>query len=261
MKGNDMRDKTFKKIIFTFLAVTTFAYFASLAYAFTRDWDESDPIDHTLNSKWPAEIREVMVDVSERLTATFYGFSTGETLVGAKNLPFNVQGSDPGATASQIKVYSKDVSAKAELFFQDEDANVIQVTSAGSLNITAACASIYPIGSVYIATVSTNPGTLLGCGTWTAFGAGKMMVSLDSGDADFDTSEETGGSKTSSALIAHTHTKQSYEGGADSGDDNRLDGTNSDTAFGTVTTDSSGSGSSYSIMNPYIVVYMWERAS
>jgi hypothetical protein len=55
---------------------------------------------------------------------------------------------------------------------------------------------LYPVGSVYInAAVSTNPGTLLGFGTWAAFGAGRVLVGLDAGDVDFDTVEETGGAK------------------------------------------------------------------
>src|SRR3990167_3473909 len=56
--------------------------------------------------------------------------------------------------------------------------------------------TIYPVGALYISTLSTNPNTLLGFGTWAAFGAGKVLVSLDSADADFDTVEETGGAKT-----------------------------------------------------------------
>lgn len=59
---------------------------------------------------------------------------------------------------------------------------------------------IYPVGSVYInASDATNPGTLLGFGTWEAFGAGRVMVGLDSEDGDFDTAEETGGAKTVAA--------------------------------------------------------------
>lgn len=54
----------------------------------------------------------------------------------------------------------------------------------------------FPIGSVFIAVVATNPSSLLGYGTWSAFGAGRVMVGLDSGDTAFDTAEETGGAKT-----------------------------------------------------------------
>jgi hypothetical protein len=63
----------------------------------------------------------------------------------------------------------------------------------------------FPVGSVFISVVSTNPGTLLGYGTWSAFGAGKVLVGLDSGDTDFDTVEETGGAKTK-AISAHSGT-------------------------------------------------------
>ena len=58
----------------------------------------------------------------------------------------------------------------------------------------------FPVGSVFLAVVATNPGTLLGYGTWSAFGAGRMLVGLDAGQTEFDTVEETGGAKT------HGHT-------------------------------------------------------
>jgi hypothetical protein len=64
---------------------------------------------------------------------------------------------------------------------------------------------LYPVGSIYInATSSTNPATLLGFGTWTAFGAGRVMVGLDAGNTLFDTAEETGGSADAIA-VSHTH--------------------------------------------------------
>lgn len=72
--------------------------------------------------------------------------------------------------------------------------------------VTAALSAVYPVGSIYInASVSTNPATLLGFGTWTEFGAGKVIVGLDSADALFDTLEETGGSKNA-INVSHTHT-------------------------------------------------------
>src|SRR3990172_5507683 len=73
---------------------------------------------------------------------------------------------------------------------------------------------VWPIGSIFTAVVSTNPGTLLGFGTWSAFGAGRVLVGLDSGDADFDTVEETGGAKTvtldATMIPAHTHTQNAH---------------------------------------------------
>jgi hypothetical protein len=72
--------------------------------------------------------------------------------------------------------------------------------------VTAALSAAYPVGSIYInAGVSTNPATLLGFGTWTAFGAGRVLVGLNASDASFDTLEETGGSKDA-IVVSHTHT-------------------------------------------------------
>ena len=76
--------------------------------------------------------------------------------------------------------------------------------------VQAALAAIYPVGSIYTnATNSTNPGTLLGFGTWTAFGAGRVPVGYNSGDTDFDTAEETGGSKTSTGTVSLSGTSGS----------------------------------------------------
>lgn len=57
-------------------------------------------------------------------------------------------------------------------------------------------ANVWPVGFVLVTTTPTNPGVTLGFGTWSAFGAGRVLVGLDAGDTDFDTVEETGGSKT-----------------------------------------------------------------
>jgi hypothetical protein len=73
--------------------------------------------------------------------------------------------------------------------------------------VQAALQALHPVGSIYInATNSTNPGTLLGFGTWTAFGAGRVPVGFNASDTDFDTAEETGGAKTvsSSGTISGT---------------------------------------------------------
>ena len=56
------------------------------------------------------------------------------------------------------------------------------VTSAITTAIAAVKLALYPVGSIYTqATVATNPATLLGFGTWAAFGAGRVMVGLDGG--------------------------------------------------------------------------------
>jgi len=75
----------------------------------------------------------------------------------------------------------------------------------------------YPIGSIYInAGVDTNPAdaSMLGFGTWVAFGSGKVPVGFDSGDVDFDDLADTGGAKTHALSVAelatHGHTQDSH---------------------------------------------------
>jgi hypothetical protein len=147
---------------------------------------------------------------------------------------------------------------------------------------------LYPIGSVYSnATSSTNPATLLGFGTWTAFGAGKVMVGLDSGDATFSTVGNTGGSKDA-ITVSHTHTATSTDSGhshtlsisagstitglGSSGSSGwqgantgvtyvNTSGTNSSTASITTTVASAGSSGTNANLMPYVVVYMWKRTA
>ena len=73
---------------------------------------------------------------------------------------------------------------------------------------------VYPVGSVYISIVSTNPATLLGVGTWSAFATGRTLVGIDAGQTEFDTVEETGGAKTHTLITAempsHTHTQDAH---------------------------------------------------
>ncbi len=72
----------------------------------------------------------------------------------------------------------------------------------------------WPVSSVYLAVVSTNPATLLGFGTWVAFGAGKVPVGYLAADPDFGTVEATGGAKTvtlsSTEMPAHTHVQDAH---------------------------------------------------
>ena len=67
----------------------------------------------------------------------------------------------------------------------------------------------WPVGSIFISAVATNPADLLGGGTWEAFGTGRVLVGIDAGQTEFDTLLETGGSKTQTLVEAnlpsHTH--------------------------------------------------------
>ena len=53
---------------------------------------------------------------------------------------------------------------------------------------------IYPVGSIYISTASTNPSSFLG-GTWEAYGKGQTLVGIDTESTEFKTAGQTGGVK------------------------------------------------------------------
>ena len=163
--------------------------------------------------------------------------------------------------------------------------------------VQAAVNALYPVGSIYTnASVSTNPNTLLGFGTWSAFGSGKVLVGVDAGDAAFDTLGETGGSKdaitvshthtatfTGTALGTHNHTITATTSGSDSpqgslaypvynGTSGEGGGTGTPTSptlaavsagtpAGTIAVDSTGSSGTNANLQPYITVYMWRRTA
>ena len=168
------------------------------------------------------------------------------------------------------------------------------LSAAGTTVATvAAIQALYPVGSIYInAGVSTNPATLLGFGTWAAFGAGRVMVGLDGGDPLFDVLQETGGSKDAT-LVSHNHfgetgvNKTSHNHSFTIGRDfgaTKPDGagvgfgphgfTNSNGFQDTLTTgfdleghrhdfttSTSGSSATNANIQPYITVAMWRRTA
>jgi hypothetical protein len=143
--------------------------------------------------------------------------------------------------------------------------------------VQAALAAIYPVGSIYTnATNATNPGTLLGFGTWTAFGAGRVAI----GDGGGFAAGATGGS-ADAVVVSHTHTFTTNGAGSHSHTYTRPSGTapqsGSDTqCYVSTTTDntstvgdhthtgttaSSGSSGTNANLQPYVVVYMWKRTA
>lgn len=148
-------------------------------------------------------------------------------------------------------------------------------TLATTAFVQAALQALYPVGSVYInASVTTNPATLLGFGTWVTVGDGKVMVNQDTTDTSFDVMGETGGSKDA-IVVSHTHTitdpghAHSYNYDADA---NVRAGSNGGTPFtrttintGTSTTgitvNSTGSSGTNANLQPYVVVRMWKRTA
>jgi len=164
------------------------------------------------------------------------------------------------------------------------------VTVGGNLTVTGTglVEAAYPVGSIYMNINSTDPNTLLGFGSWSRFGEGKMLISQSSSDSDFDTGEETGGAKTvtlsASELPEHQHHVLRNEGSNTNGTgffsndtdavaigntgigglgttDTTNQQINADANVGRSSVNIGTTGQAHNNMPPYIVVYMWKRAS
>jgi len=161
--------------------------------------------------------------------------------------------------------------------------NTTQIaTTAFVLANQSPISAAYPVGSIYInAAVSTNPATLLGFGTWAAFGAGRVMVGFNAGDPLFDSAEETGGSKDA-IVVSHTHTATVTDPGhthaisptidnasGTDGVSQRVSGGTSTGAISivsattgiSVSNSTEGSSGANANLQPYITVYMWKRTA
>jgi hypothetical protein len=158
--------------------------------------------------------------------------------------------------------------------------------------VTAGLVAAYPIGSIYMSTVATNPGTLFGFGTWSAYGQGRMPISANS----TYTAGSTGGSATTTLattnLPSHNHTAtftgtalgthDHYVGsndstagyGGDAGNREFVQNYNAGngpatytnpisagTPSGSVSVGNTGSGTAFDTISPYIAVYMWTRTA
>jgi hypothetical protein len=161
--------------------------------------------------------------------------------------------------------------------------------------VQAALQALHPVGSIYTATVSTNPNTLFGFGTWTAYAAGRVLIGVGGG---FTAGAE--GGNANATLVSHSHTLSSgtfsgststasltgtfragkpngatgivtYNGlSANSGSGDQfsgsqysIDASHSHSFSGSLTGSTSTEGSSGTNANlqPYIVVYMWQRTA
>jgi len=138
--------------------------------------------------------------------------------------------------------------------------NTTQVATTAFVN--AALEKVYPVGAIFTTvTAYANSAAVvaaIGGTTWTAFGSGRVLVGVDSSDTDFDTVEETGGSKTHTLTIAempaHTH---EYRNPMATG----LQGHQYTDHSGNDQTGSTGGDQPHNNVQPYITVYMWKRTA
>ncbi len=145
----------------------------------------------------------------------------------------------------------------------------------------------WPIGSIYISVSSENPSIYFG-GTWVQFGQGKTLVGVNTSEAEFNTVQKTGGSKTvaltTAQMPAHNHGSKSlvgtlktyiYQTFVSSGivsqdkDTMNKNGGSGGTTWGGATYEidashthnTEGAGQAHNNLQPYITVYFWRRTA
>ena len=93
--------------------------------------------------------------------------------------------------------------------------------------VTTGLQAAYPVGSIYMSTVATNPATLFGFGTWVTYGSGRVLISQDG----TYTAGSTGGSATTTLIEAnlpsHTHSATSTSSVSDPGHRHQIGGRDS----------------------------------
>jgi hypothetical protein len=168
---------------------------------------------------------------------------------------YNGNITDDNIASSGITTYGKvNGSAISALANLHASAGIIP---AANLPPGTSLATVYPIGSIYInAATNTNPATLFGFGTWTAFGSGKVLVGVAAGDSDFGSLGATGGEKTHTLTVpempAHTHDLNRGPGASGYG----VVGGN---AIASVVSGNTGGDGAHNNLQPFITVYMWVR--
>lgn len=133
------------------------------------------------------------------------------------------------------------------------------------MTVTRLLTLMYPVGSLYFnGSAATSPATLLGFGTWARFGEGRVIVSQQAADADFDTAGDTGGAKTHTLTVAempaHTHNQgiRNTSTAGTAGVQGGSTANNATIANGVPTT---GGGGAHNNMPPFIVGYVWIRTA
>lgn len=136
---------------------------------------------------------------------------------------------------------------------------------------------IYPIGAIYISTVSTNPGVLFG-GTWEAIAGGRTLIGAGQLTQNNNTNLGTLGSNelawswsagttlgevyhtlTINEMPAHTHNiKRGTEGNSYFGITGKEPTADPPYSVGTSST---GSDYPHNNIPPSLVVYMWKRTA
>lgn len=122
------------------------------------------------------------------------------------------------------------------------------------------------VGQVIMTTTFTTVAAVQAYygGTWERWGQGRVPVSVDPNDSDFNASNKTGGAKTVTLTLdqipSHTHNVYGRTGNTAAGS-NCYQGRNWNGTAVTTDTGSAGGGQAHNNMPPYQAIYMYRRTA
>jgi hypothetical protein len=135
-KKDRMLDSSDYALIFAVISIIFFC-------AFTYIYDTTTPAGSDLISAVDDRIRELKSAVQERENVDHYWPLTGtqvsdEDAGKHRQITFyDVLSDDPTVSSGEGQIYLKTVGSQEELFFRDDTNSGLQITSAGTLNITS----------------------------------------------------------------------------------------------------------------------------
>jgi hypothetical protein len=218
--------------------------------SFTNDWSDAVPVDHTKISDIPSKIRNVRIDIEDRLSTFISGFVSGETLKGILKFPFIAQ-STPVAIASQVQIYAKADGGKTRLKMVDEDGNDVFIMPCRSGDMIVSSSAVVPPGFTDVSATYDNKFIRISSGT-----------ALTSGGSDTHDHGGVTGSHvlTIDEIPAHTHSVTLLSGGSGTGN-----GGFSNTSTGSTGSAGSGGGHTHTVASAnnipaYIQLKMYQKS-
>ena len=113
---------------------------------------------------------------------------------------------------------------------------------------------LYPVGCYFETSDTTFDPNVSWGGTWVEDSAGKVTVSQDTNDNDFDTVGDTGGNKVGYTMIRLGKNQVGFQSGTASFNDRVL-------VANLPTTSTSNNNEYASTIQPYVVVKRWHRTA